>query len=256
MITTTHRRVAVLSDIHGNRWALESVLEDIGRRGIRAIVNLGDSLYGPLDPAGTAEILLPLGLPTVRGNEDRLISGTGGDSPTVRFVRDQLGPTHIDWLETLPSTTVAFGELYMCHGTPECDDEYLLQAVSSSGVRRRTSNELSATLQNISAPVVLCGHDHVPAVAPLPDGRVVVDPGSVGLQAYLDDTPYPHTMESGSPQARYTVLSRSAGGWQADNIAVPYDDVAAAAAAGKNGRVDWSGWLRTGCARASRQKYD
>jgi predicted phosphodiesterase len=39
--------VAVLSDIHGNRWALEAVLDDIRRRGIRDMFNLGDSLYGP-----------------------------------------------------------------------------------------------------------------------------------------------------------------------------------------------------------------
>jgi hypothetical protein len=45
--------LAVLADIHGNRWALEAVLADIRGRGIRAMVNLGDSLYGPLDPAGT-----------------------------------------------------------------------------------------------------------------------------------------------------------------------------------------------------------
>jgi predicted phosphodiesterase len=49
--------VAVLSDIHGNRWALEAVLDDISRRGIRDMVNLGDSLYGPLDPGGTAQIV-------------------------------------------------------------------------------------------------------------------------------------------------------------------------------------------------------
>ncbi len=40
--------IAVISDIHGNRWALEAVLEDINRRGIKRIANLGDCLYGPL----------------------------------------------------------------------------------------------------------------------------------------------------------------------------------------------------------------
>ena len=35
---------AVLSDIHGNRWALEAVIEDIENKGIKNIVNLGDSL--------------------------------------------------------------------------------------------------------------------------------------------------------------------------------------------------------------------
>ena len=65
--------IAVLADIHGNRWALEAVLEDIRRRGIREMVNLGDCLYGPLDPAGTARLLLELDMPAVRGNEDRIL---------------------------------------------------------------------------------------------------------------------------------------------------------------------------------------
>ena len=84
--------VAVISDVHGNRWALAAVLEDIDRRGIRDIVNLGDSLYGPLAPAETAEILLGLDLPTVRGNEDRLIveaMSESANSPTLRYVRSQ-----------------------------------------------------------------------------------------------------------------------------------------------------------------------
>ena len=52
--------LAVIADIHGNRWALEAVLQDIERRGIQQIVNLGDNLTGPLDPAGTADLLIIL----------------------------------------------------------------------------------------------------------------------------------------------------------------------------------------------------
>ena len=74
-------RVAVLSDIHGNRWALEAVLDDIRRRGIRDMVNLGDCLYGPLDPAGTARMLMGLDMPTVSGNEDRIILDEPGPAP-------------------------------------------------------------------------------------------------------------------------------------------------------------------------------
>ncbi|MEL7416477.1 MAG: metallophosphoesterase, partial [Pseudomonadota bacterium] len=32
-------RLAAIADIHGNFWALEAVLRDIGRRGISDIVN-------------------------------------------------------------------------------------------------------------------------------------------------------------------------------------------------------------------------
>jgi predicted phosphodiesterase len=61
-------RLAALSDIHGNLPALEAVLADIGRRGVERIVNLGDIVSGPLWPRETAARLLPLALPTVRGN--------------------------------------------------------------------------------------------------------------------------------------------------------------------------------------------
>jgi predicted phosphodiesterase len=49
---------AVIADVHGNRWALEAVLQDIDRRGIHQIVNLGDHLTGLLDPAGTGNLLM------------------------------------------------------------------------------------------------------------------------------------------------------------------------------------------------------
>jgi Icc-related predicted phosphoesterase len=50
-------RIAVVTDIHGNLAALEAVHRDIRRRGIDLIVNLGDSLSGPLLPRETAEFI-------------------------------------------------------------------------------------------------------------------------------------------------------------------------------------------------------
>jgi hypothetical protein len=49
-------RIAITSDIHGNKLVLEAVLNDIRSRGIIKILNLSDSLYGPLDPSGTADL--------------------------------------------------------------------------------------------------------------------------------------------------------------------------------------------------------
>ena len=62
-----YKKMAVIADVHGNRWALEAVLEDIEKRAIADVFDLGDCLYGPLDPAGTAEILMTVGATTVRG---------------------------------------------------------------------------------------------------------------------------------------------------------------------------------------------
>jgi len=51
-------RIAVISDIHGNLPALKAFVRDIKRRGVDAVVNLGDSLSGPLLPLETAQFLI------------------------------------------------------------------------------------------------------------------------------------------------------------------------------------------------------
>ncbi len=240
--------IAVLSDIHGNRWALEAVLEDIRRRGIRETVNLGDCLYGPLDPAGTARILLELDMPTVRGNEDRLLLDEPErhpDSPSLAFCRSQLTPEHLGWLRGLPFSLNAWN-LFLCHGSPLADDEYLLWDVTAAGAQRRPDAAVSERLAGIDQPVVLCGHDHLAARLDLADGRLVVDPGSVGLPAYRDDQPFPHVMETGSPHARYSIITRSAAGLAIENVAIAYDHETTAATAERNGRPDWALALRSG----------
>jgi len=239
-------RFAVISDVHGNRWALQAVLEDIQRIGITQIVNLGDALYGPLDPAGTADILLNLDLPTVRGNEDRIIfEKDAASSITLQFVRGQLGDTHLAWLASL-APQMALDGVCLCHGTPRSDTDYLLWEVDESGARFRRSQDVLCMLADIDSPLVLCGHDHLPRTMQLPDGRMVVDPGSVGLPAYSDDQPYPHVMETGTPHARYAVVERRSHGWVVADRAVPYDLQAAVHSALQNGRPDWARWLGTG----------
>jgi predicted phosphodiesterase len=260
--------IAVLSDIHGNRWALEAVLSDIRRRGIRDMVNLGDCLYGPLDPGGTAQILMELDMPTVRGNEDRILldepgqhklsvypngpnlsvpfRGHHADSPSLDFVQSNLKPEHLQWISALPVTTIAFSDFFLFHGTPEKDNEYLLQDVRAGGVHRRSEMQLSEMLELHPQPFLLCGHDHIPAFVCLNDGRYIINPGSVGLQAYRDHLPFPHAMETGSPHARYSVISRLNSEVAVQNIAVPYDWNAAAQMADKNDRPDWAGFLRSG----------
>ena len=93
---------------------------------------------------------------------------------------------------------------------------------------------------------MLCGHSHLPHTLLTPRGRQVVNPGSVGLPAYRDDSPCPHAMEAGSPHARYAIVELTAAGWRVEEIAVPYGWEAAARTAAANGRPDWAGWLRTG----------
>src|ERR1022692_43642 len=97
---TNHDRmpVAVLADVHGNSWALDAVLSDARAAGVETFINLGDCVYGPLDPRGTMERLLELNAVTVRGNQDRGLL-TGERTPTGDFVRAQLTPAQLVWLE-------------------------------------------------------------------------------------------------------------------------------------------------------------
>jgi predicted phosphodiesterase len=241
--------VAVLSDVHGNRWALEAVFEDLSRGGVRRVLNLGDCLYGPLDPAATARLLMDRDIPTVRGNEDRLVVEPpcrSGDSPTLAFVRERLDRGQLRWLESLPLTLMTEDGLFLCHGSPRDDAEYLLFEVTREGARARAPREVQALLGRVPARLALCGHDHLQATAALPDGRLVVNPGSVGLPAYADDLPFPHVMETGTPHARYSLLDPVPGGWSVEHRKIEYDWEAAARAAERNGRPDWARALRSG----------
>src|SRR4029453_2258936 len=72
-VTQMDEQIAVIADIHGNTWALDAVLEDIVERGVAQIVNLGDCVYGSLDPAGTLERLMGASILTIAGNQDRQV---------------------------------------------------------------------------------------------------------------------------------------------------------------------------------------
>jgi predicted phosphodiesterase len=241
--------LAVIADVHGNRWALEAVLQDIDRRGIRQIVNLGDHLTGPLEPAGTADLLIARDLLSVCGNDDReLFSPWEELTASQRYTREQLSPAHIEWVRALPATAVVADELFACHGDL-FDAPYVLEQVEASGVVLRSTQAIAASVAAIAQPVILCGHSHVPRTVSLPQGKLIVNPGSVGLPAYTMETPVPYAMEAGSPHARYALLHRRLHAWQVEHVQVPYDWEHAAQAARGNQRSDWAEWLTTGRAR-------
>ncbi len=240
--------LAIIADIHGNRWALEAVLQDIEQRGIQRIINLGDHLTGPLDPAGTAELLLGRSMLSVCGNDDRaLFSPSEALSPSQRYTLDQLSPVHLDWLRALPATTVV-DELFVCHGDL-FDTPYLLEQVETSGVFLKSTHAIEASVAAIDQPVILCGHSHIPRTVYLPQGKLIINPGSVGLPAYTMEAPVSYAMESGSPHARYAILRRVLQTWQVEHVQVPYSAALAVTAARANQRADWAEWLSTGRAR-------
>jgi putative phosphoesterase len=238
---------AILSDIHGNVWALDAVLADIARRGIRTVLNLGDTLYGPLAPAETARRLMQLELISIQGNQDRAITASlpSVSSPTLLQVKQALSAEQIAWLAAQPPTRVVDEDLFLCHGTPLSDGTYLLEDISPRGSSLLSETLIEDQLRSVTQPVVLCGHSHIPRMVRLQNGRLIINPGSVGLPAYNDDLPL-HKMETGSPYARYALLWNAGAGWQVEHICLLYDWQSAAMAARKNGREDWAFWLSSG----------
>jgi putative phosphoesterase len=233
-------KLAIIADVHGNRWALDAVLEDIQSRNISQIINLGDCVYGPLDPAGTADRLNQPHILSIAGNMDVVFANPSERvkaSPTYQYVRNNLTAEQIAWLSNLPATYI-LDDIFCCHGTPDSNDTSLLEHITPNGVFLASNEQLTTALQNVHSPVILCAHTHIARTVWLEDGRLVVNPGSVGQPAYNHDVPYPHKMESGSPHARYAVLSKSTKGWTVEQIAVPYDWAHAASIARQNGRED------------------
>ncbi|WHT17098.1 metallophosphoesterase family protein [Crossiella sp. CA-258035] len=179
------RRVAVLSDIHGVLPALEAVLAEPDVRAADLIVLTGDLAAGPM-PAPTLEALAALGERAVwvRGNADReLVALAADQSPPVpdevsRWAARQLRPAHLDRLAGLPHpVTLAiegFGPVLFCHGTPRDDEEIVL--VDSPLDR---FDQVLSTVDD-GVRTVVCGHTHMP-FARLASGRMVVNPGSVGM---------------------------------------------------------------------------
>jgi len=239
--------IAVLADIHGNLWALQAVLEDIERRGIRTILNLGDTLYGPLDPAGTAHLLMGMDMLHVQGNEDRAVwNPPEQPGPTLAYTIEALDEAAAAWLKAQPLTAIYRDELFLCHGTPASDLSYLLEKPHADGGLLRDEEAIRADLVQCSQKMILCGHSHMPRLVRLNSGRMVLNPGSVGLPAYSDDTPVFHRMQTGSPEARYAVLTACKAGWRVEHAALAYDWQKAAAAARRNRREDWAFCLETG----------
>jgi predicted phosphodiesterase len=252
-------KFAALSDIHGNLPALEAVIADAKAEGAEAFVNLGDIVSGPLWPAETAELLMPLGWPTLAGNHERqvLTQTLAQMSDTDRHTAPRLTAGHRAWLASLPPVLHWTPEVLLCHGTPTSDLQYLMETVTPDhrpggdpGVRPAQRQELLARLgdamQGVPHGLVLCGHTHVPRCERLDDGRLVVNPGSVGLPAYDDEHPHFHRIENGSPLARYALLTRRPDGWTVKLRRVAYDHESAARQAERHGRPDWAGALRTG----------
>lgn len=244
-------RIAILSDIHGNIWALEAALADIKEQGVDVTVNAGDILSGPLEPSAAADLLMSLDLPTIRGNHERQLLACAHQpgAPSDQFAYENTSASQRAWLSSLPPVLALSDHVFICHGTPASDMIYFLEQVDANGADLAKSIDVERHADGIRHKLIICGHSHKPRTYALSSGRLVVNPGSVGLQAYDDERPFFHVIENGSPHTRYAICEQTSKGWNVTQRCVEYDFEAASNTAKRNGSENWAKWLATGRAR-------
>ncbi len=239
------------------------MLAKIDAEDVDHIINVGDTLGGPLESASTADLLMARGIAMIADNHERqlLMLSAGKLNRSDACTASEISSAHRAWLASAPPTVWLTDDVFVCHGTPHSDLHYWLETViddfgqnGSPGVRAATHSEALERLgtgPHEEASLIICGHTHVPRVVNVPSPArshliTIVNPGSVGLPAYDDDRPFKHHIETGSPHARYAVATQTSTGWQIDLPCVMYDFESMAQMAESRQRPDWAVALRTG----------
>lgn len=214
-------RLAILTDVHGNRFALEAVLEDLRAASPDAVHNLGDTVWGMADPAGAWALQREHAPPSVRGNTDEFFladpSELEAETRTYReFLEGQLGGVPPE-LAALPLTaTAADGEVLLAHGSTTSAWDALFVTQTEEGWRPALPGEMLERVREWpEARVVVVGHTHTEQIVSR-RGVTFVNAGAVSRQ------------KDGDPTARWVLLERRAGVWNVTFRRVPYDTEAAA----------------------------
>jgi protein phosphatase len=121
--------IALISDIHGNIPALESVLKDIQRRGIKRIFCLGDLVGKGPEPAEAVDICRNTCEKVVMGNWDSSIADKHRSRPAPEWMqrildwyRQKVGIDRIDYLKNLPGTIdflMSGRKVRLLHASPQ-----------------------------------------------------------------------------------------------------------------------------------------
>ncbi len=177
-------KVAVISDLHGNIEALESVFADINSQGIQKVLILGDlAIMGP-EPNEAINFVRKLPekyeIEIIQGNTDLMIVNEGiPDFPpfiknAIQYAKDTVTPDNKEFLKNLPQQkSIKIGEtsILMVHGSPRKQDENILPA--------KSVEEIRPMLDEVKEALILCGHTHLPAGYQI-DKQTIVNDGSVG----------------------------------------------------------------------------
>ena len=200
-------RVAIVSDLHGNRRAFEAVLDDLQQVAPDVILHGGDLAAGGTHPADIIDQVRALGWPGVRGNTDEMLwspeslAEYAAANPKIErllaMVQETIPPTlasigeeRLRWLEGLPAMHSQEG-FSLVHASP--NDLWRAPMANAS------DEELQTTYASLGAPIVVYGHIHCPYVRRL-DRMTVVNTGSVS-QSYDGDRRASYLLMDGESMA-------------------------------------------------------
>jgi|ERR1035441_3729981 predicted phosphodiesterase len=197
-------RIAIVSDIHGNRTAFEAVLADLRQTAPDLILHGGDLADNGSSPVEIVDRIRTLGWQGVVGNTDEMLfdpeslARFAAPLPHLKSLfdtieemavaaRETLGEERLAWLRGLPRVHVQAG-LALVHASPESPWRAPMDTAADG--------DLESVYGPLGRPVVVYGHIHRPYVRGLA-GIVVANSGSVGL---------PH---DGDRRAAYLLLDDS-----------------------------------------------
>ncbi len=197
----------IVSDIHGNREALEAVLADAQGQYDR-IVCLGDLAGYGADPNFVVEWARANVSAIVRGNHDKLCAGLESFysyRPAARAAAEwtvnALTPENRTYLERLPRGPLPYEGFDLVHGSPLDEDEYLITVADVSSIRGEIDTPLSFFGHTHVQGGFLIARHHVSLIDPhrvlelQPDYRYLANPGSVGQP------------RDGDPHAAYAIYT-------------------------------------------------
>lgn len=168
---------ALLYDIHGNLPALEAVIADANSAGAEEFVFGGDYALVGAFPEECVKRIEGLSGTWIRGNTDRWLEDPS-DAPDddlmhrqIEYCRSELGGRRVELVFNLPPS-VSMDEALVCHASPH-DDMLTFMAEPTPG-----DHEL---LAHTEEEVVFFGHSHIQFQREAEGGRLLVNPGSVGL---------------------------------------------------------------------------
>jgi predicted phosphodiesterase len=213
--------VAVLSDMHGNAAALEAVLADLAAQPHDAMVFAGDLIMNGPRPAETLAAVRALGVPTVHGNTEPMITDRNNDDPVARWVRERLTDDDLAYLAALPFShritppggTSPEDDLLIVHATPTDVDAALFTQVppgQEAIVTLTPEDRAVALLGGARANLILHGHIHVFTSGTVREQRVA----SIGSVGYPAD---------GDHRAAYALVTWDGREWRVAPRRVPYD---------------------------------